>query len=145
MINLFLKNCLEYFNNFTLLNLQFFVYGIFLAMLLLLNCKTTNQKELENLDLSIEKKYIEDSLDIPEHHKKYILNVFDKSENFCDECVLVNKELHKRIEDLESQNKQLNIQASYYRTIRNSVFAVIILLGLFLLRNQILSLIKRLI
>ena len=136
---------LDYFTkNFTFTNFHFLLYGIFITALFMLcfNCKTTTPHQVEKLDLSLEKKYIEDALDIPDYQKKKILDTFDRTESFCNDCVLVNKQLHERVSDLESEIKTLDIQASRYRFLRNTVIVVGLLLILFHFRDQILKLVK---
>ncbi len=136
---------LDYFTkNFTFTNFHFLLYGIFITALFCLctNCKATAIPRLEKLNLEIEKQYILDSLDIPEEKKKFILDTFEKTESFCNDCVLVNKQLHERVSDLESEIKTLDIQASRYRFLRNTVIVVGLLLIIFYFRNEIFKLIK---
>lgn len=136
---------LDYFTkNLTFTNFHFLLYGIFITALFMLcfNCKTTTPHQVEKLDLSLEKKYIEDALDIPDYQKKKILDTFDRTENFCNDCVLVVHQLQDRVSDLEAENISLNKQARIYRAIRNALFGSLVLLGIYYFRVQIVSLIK---
>lgn len=117
---------------------------LFLFLFLILNCNSSKEltKFDEKLDLHIQKEYIKDALDIPEYQKKYILDTFDKTESFCNDCALANKSLWERVTELEAENKLLDSQAKKYRTIRNTLIALIITLSIYFFRNQIWSIIR---
>lgn len=129
-------------------NIQFLLYGM-LLMFVAYSCKSATIPEIpKDLNLSEQKEYIKNSADIPEDKKKYILDTFTESENYCNGIIITVKELHRLLGEKDARIKELDRQAGIYRAVRNWLFGISLtaFIGflLYAFRDTLLSIIKHL-